>query len=164
MASRNPTEARLCAVALYRPARVGDVAKMSRGDISDGTLHIIQQKTGAELYLPVLPELEQAMRAYPAKGLSLIGTENGQPMSRAALSHMMRAAIRDAGLSAKCVSHGLRKAAMRRLAEQGATEKQIAAVSGHKTLREIERYTAAADQKRLAKDATDKVRGKKRTW
>ena len=116
------------------------------------------------MYLPVLPELEQAMRAYPAKGLSLIGTENGQPMSRAALSHMMRAAIRDAGLSAKCVSHGLRKAAMRRLAEHGATEKQIAAVSGHKTLREIERYTAAADQKRLAKDATDKVRGKKRTW
>ena len=53
---------------------------------------------------------------------------------------------------------------MRRLAEHGATEKQIAAVSGHKTLREIERYTAAADQKRLAKDATDKVRGKKRTW
>jgi len=152
------------ALLLYTGQRVGDVAKMVRADISDGTLHVIQQKTGAELYLPVLPELEQAMRAGPAKGLSLIGTENGQPMSRAALSHMMRAAIRDAGLSAKCVSHGLRKAAMRRLAEHGATGKQIAAVSGHKTLREIERYTAAADQKRLAKDATDKVRGKKRTW
>jgi integrase len=56
-------------------------------------------------------------------------------------------------MPAKCVSHGLRKAAMRRLAEDGSTEKQIAAVSGHKTLREIERYTAAADQRRLAKDA-----------
>ena len=133
--------------------RVGDVAKMRRADIVDEELHVIQDKTGAELYLPIVPKLEQAMKAYPAKGLSLIGNEQGQPLTRAGLSHMMREAIKDAELPAKCVSHGLRKAAMRRLAEDGRTEKQIAAVSGHKTLREIERYTAAADQRRLAKDA-----------
>jgi hypothetical protein len=45
----------------------------------------------------------------------------------------------------------LRKALMRRLAERGATTKQIASVSGHKTLKEVERYTAAADQARLAR-------------
>jgi hypothetical protein len=78
---------------------------------------------------------------------------NGKPTTRAGVSQMMRAAIKDAGLPAKCVSHGLRNATMRRPAEGGKTEKQIAAVSGHKTLREIERYTAAADQRRLAKDA-----------
>ena len=149
------------AMLLYTGQRVGDVAKMNRADIVDGELHVIQQKTGAELYLPIVIDLEQAMKAYPAKGLSLIGNENGKPLSRAALSHLMRAAIKEAGLPAKCVSHGLRKAAMRRLAEDGKTEKQIAAVSGHKTLREIERYTAAADQRRLAKDAMS--RGKKRT-
>jgi integrase len=152
------------ALLLYTGQRVGDVAKMNRADLSDGLLHVIQQKTGAELYLPVLPELEHAMRAYPAKGLTLIGTENGQPLTRPALSHLMRAAIKEASLPAKCVSHGLRKAAMRRLAEHDATDKQIAAVSGHKTLREVERYTAAADQKRLAKSGMDKIRGKKRTW
>jgi enterobacteria phage integrase len=148
------------ALLLCTAQRVGDVAKMTRADIVDGELHVIQQKTGAELYLPVLPELAQAMKAYPAKGLTLIGTEDGRPLSRAALSHLMRDAIAKAELPAKCVSHGLRKAAMRRLAEEGATEKQIAAVSGHKTLREIERYTAAADQRRLAKDA---MGNKKRT-
>ena len=31
-------------------------------------------------------------------------------------------------------------------------------------MHEIERYTAAADQKRLAKSGMDKIRGKKRTW
>jgi integrase len=149
------------ALLLYTGQRVGDVAKMNRADIVEGELHVIQQKTGAELYLPIVPELEQAMKAYPAKGLSLIGNETGRPMTRAGLSQMMRAAIKAAGLPAKCVSHGLRKAAMRRLAESGKTEKQIAAVSGHKTLREIERYTAAADQRRLAKDAMSG--GKKRT-
>ncbi len=146
------------ALLLYTGQRVGDVAKMNMADIVDGELHVIQQKTGAELYLPIVLELEQAMRAYPTNGFALIGKEDGRPMTRAGLSHMMRAAIKDAGLPAKCVSHGLRKAAMRRLAEDGKTEKQIAAVSGHKTLREIERYTAAADQRRLAKDAMSKTR------
>jgi integrase len=133
---------------------------MRRSDIVDGELHVIQQKTGAELYLPVVPELEQAMRGYPAKGLALFGGENGAPLTRAGLSQFMRQAIEEAGLPGKCNSHGLRKAALRRLAEAGKTEKQIAAVSGHKTLREIERYTAAADQRRLARDAMKKPRTK----
>jgi integrase len=141
------------ALLLYTGQRGGDVVKMTRADIVDGELHVIQQKTGAELYLPIRPELTRAMQAYPAKGLTLIGDENGKPISRAALTHMMREAIKEAGLPAKCKPHGLRKAILRRLAEAGKTEKQIAAVSGHKTLREIERYTAAADQRRLAKDA-----------
>jgi integrase len=54
-------------------------------------------------------------------------------------------------------SHGLRKAACRRLAEAGATEKQIAAISGHKSLNEVARYTRAADQERLARDAMRKL-------
>jgi hypothetical protein len=42
---------------------------------------------------------------------------------------------------------------MRRLAEHGSTVKEMQAVSGHKTLGEIERYTRQADQQRLAKKA-----------
>jgi len=52
-------------------------------------------------------------------------------MTRDALTQFMADAIAEAGLPAKCVSHGLRKAAMRRLAEAGKTVSQIAAVSGH---------------------------------
>ena len=46
---------------------------------------------------------------------------------------------------------------MRILAESDATAKQIAGISGHKTLREIERYTKAADQRKLARAAISKV-------
>jgi integrase len=49
-----------------------------------------------------------------------------------------------------CVAHGLRKAACRRLAEAGCSSKVIAAISGHLSLREVERYTRAAEQKRMA--------------
>ena len=38
---------------------------------------------------------------------------------------------------------------MRRLAEYGSSSKEIASMSGHRTLREIERYTAKADQPNL---------------
>ena len=50
-------------------------------------------------------------------------------------------------------STGLGKAAARRLAEAGCTAHQIAAITGHRTLKEVQRYTVAADQKRLARDA-----------
>jgi integrase len=42
---------------------------------------------------------------------------------------------------------------MRRMAELGYSVHQIAAWSGHKSLREVQRYTEAADQRRLARDA-----------
>jgi integrase len=145
------------ALLLYTGQRVGDVAKMNRADISEGLIHVVQQKTGAELWLPIHPELERAMKACPAKGLALIGDANGRPIKRAALSALMRSVIKESELSSRCVSHGLRKAAMRRLAEADGTAKRIAAVSGHKTLREIERYTKAADQKKLARAAIDKL-------
>jgi enterobacteria phage integrase len=149
------------ALLLYTGQRVGDVAKMNRADISQGMILVVQEKTGAEVWVPIHHELQRAMKACPAKGLSLIGKENGQPLKRAALSALMRAAIKDAELPKRCVSHGLRKAMMRRLAESDATAKQIAGISGHKTLKEIERYTKAADQKKLAIAAMDKLRAKK---
>lgn len=52
---------------------------------------------------------------------------------------------------------GLRKAAVRRLAEAGCNALQIAAITGHKTLKEVSRYTAAADQGSLASDAVEKL-------
>jgi len=146
------------ALYLYTCQRGGDVAKMTRADIVDGELHVIQQKTGAELYLPFVRELQQALAAYPARGLNLFGRKDGRPMTRNALTRFMKEAVREAGLPAKCVPHGLRKAGLRRLAEAGKTVNQMAAVSGHKSLAEVQRYTAAADQRRLASDAMENKR------
>src|ERR1700761_565387 len=138
---------------LYTTQRVGDVCKMRRADLVAGELHVIQQKTGTELYLPFVEEIQRALAACSIKGLTLFVREDGKQMTRAGLTSFMRDAVEKAGLPAKCVAHGLRKAGMRRLAEAGKTEKQIAAVSGHKSLREIQRYTEAADQRKLARDA-----------
>jgi hypothetical protein len=47
---------------------------------------------------------------------------------------------------------------MRRLAEDGGTTHELMAISGHRTLSEVQRYTDAADQKRLADQAMAKRR------
>ncbi len=142
---------------LYTGQRVGDVAAMRRSDIRNGAIHLTPEKTGDDLVVPQViplhPNLLRSMKACPAKGLTLIGQANGRPISGAGLSSIIERAARKAGLPDKCVPHGLRKARMRRLAERGATTKEIASVSGHKTLKEVERYTMAADQARLARAA-----------
>src|SRR5262249_22774848 len=58
----------------------------------------------------------------------------------------------------KLSPHGLRKAACVRLAHAGCSTKEIAAISGHKSLHEIERYTRDAEQARLARSAMARLR------
>jgi integrase len=141
------------ALLLFTGQRGGDVVRMKRSDVSRGAIKVIQDKHGADLEIELHPEVLAALKAYPAKGLTLIGDENGRHIKRATLTNMMRVAIAEAGLPDRCKAHGLRKAIMRRLAERGASAKVMASISGHKTLKEVERYSAAADQAGLARAA-----------
>lgn len=145
------------ALLLYTAQRGGDVARMRRQDIVKGAIQVTQEKTGAELTIPIHPNLHAALKAYPAKGMTLLGDQAGRPISRPALTHLMKTAAAAAGLPARCLPHGLRKSAMRRLAEAGGTVKELQSVSGHGTLKEVERYTKAADQRLLSKAAIRKL-------
>jgi integrase len=148
------------ALLLYTGQRGGDVVRMQRADISDGRIRVAQDKTRKgttnELLIPIHPALARALQAGPVVGMTHIITDaRGRPLQR--LTKIMAAAVKTAGLPPRCVAHGLRKAALRRLAEAGSTTKQIAAVSGHRSLSEIERYTARADQAGLAQAAISKL-------
>ncbi|MCH7544708.1 MAG: tyrosine-type recombinase/integrase, partial [Proteobacteria bacterium] len=46
--------------------------------------------------------------------------------------------------------HGLRYTAATKLAEAGCSNKEIASITGHKSLAMIEKYTRDADQERLS--------------
>jgi integrase len=140
-------------VLLYTAQRVGDAVKMQRSDIRNGVITVVQEKTGTEVFIPLHPALARSIKAGPSNGVYLIGDKNGRPINRRALTVLISVATKAAGLPAACVAHGLRKAALRRLAEHGATSKEMQAISGHKSLAEIERYTQQADQRRLAKAA-----------
>ncbi len=148
------------ALLLYTGQRGGDVVKILRSDIVDGRIRVAQDKarkgTTNELMIPIHPALARALQAGPVVGMQHIITDaRGKPLR--ALTDLIEAAVKRAGLPARCVAHGLRKAALRRLAEHGSTTKEIAAVSGHRSLSEIERYTARADQAGLARAAIAKL-------
>lgn len=151
------------ALLLHTAQRCGDVVRMRRADISGGAIAVVQQKTGVALSIPIHPELMAALKAGPRNGLNLIGALNGRPISSQTLTKLMKRAAAAGGLPPECLPHGLRKAQMRRLAESGASTKQIASISGHKTLHEVERYTAAADQRRLSRGAIAKLKPRSRT-
>src|SRR5262245_5730587 len=150
-------------VLLYTAQRVGDVVRIQRSDIRYGVITLVQQKTGTEVFVPLHAALARSIKAGPTKGLHLIGDKNGRPITPRRLSDMNSTAGKAASLAPQCVAHGLRKAALRRLAEHGATSKEIQAVSGHRSLREIERYTQRADQQRLARAAIRTLPDKDRT-
>ena len=61
-----------------------------------------------------------------------------------------------AGLS-ECSAHGLRKACARRLAEASGTAPEIMAVTGHKTLAEVQRCTETAMREGLVDLAHPKL-------
>jgi integrase len=147
------------ALLLYTGQRGGDVVNMLRSDANKGSIRVVQQKTGEELLIAVHPALTRAIKAAPANGVYLMGDLHGRKITRGALTRLMRRAAEAAGLPPRCVAHGLRKAAMRRLAEHSASTKEIAAVSGHATLKEVERYTKKADQARLSKAAIARLPG-----
>jgi integrase len=145
------------ALLLYTAQRGGDVVRLRRSDIKGGVIRLVQQKTGEEVFIDIHPALARAIEAGPSLGLTLIGDRYGRPIKRGRLTALIASAVAAAGLPPRCVAHGLRKAGLRRLAEHGATTKEIAAVSGHRTLKEVERYTSKADQQRLARAAIQRL-------
>jgi integrase len=145
------------ALLLYTGQRRSDVVRMGRQHIRDGVLHVRQLKTGAELALPVHADLQAIIAESAAGHMTFLVTEFGKPFTSAGFGNWFREQCDMANLR-HCSAHGLRKAAARRLAEAGCTEHEIASITGHASLREITRYTKAADQKRLATAAMEKVK------
>ena len=152
------TRARLALMLLLHTGqRRSDVVRMGRQHVRDGVLHVRQQKTGIELAIPLHSALAAVIAEPPAEHLTLLTTQTGKPFSAAGFGNWFRDRCNEAGLP-RCSAHGLRKAAARRLAEAGCTTHEIAAITGHASLSEVQRYTKAADQARLARAAMDKAR------
>jgi integrase len=141
------------ALLLYTAQRRGDVVRLGRQHVRDGVLTVRQQKTGAALAIPVHRDLAAIMDATASDHLTLLTTKTGKPYAPNDFSEQFREWCNAAGLPKECSAHGLRKAACRRLAEAGCSAPEIAAISGHATLSELQRYTKAVDQALMARNA-----------
>jgi integrase len=150
-------------LALHTGQRRGDIVRMGWQHVRGERISVCQQKTGRRLAIPLHPELACALAAAPGNNLTFLVTEFGAPFTAAGFGNWFRDRCNEAGLP-QCSLHGLRKAACRRLAEAGCSANEIAAISGHASLREVARYTAAASQQHLAEQALDRqLRAERRT-
>jgi integrase len=148
------------ALLLHTGQRRSDVVRMGRQHVRDGMLRVRQDKTGTELVIPLNAQLVEAIAAAAGGNLTFLTTHLGRPFSPQGFSYWFGRACDAAGLLPQCRAHGLRKSAARRLAEAGCTEHEIAAITGHASLHEVQRYTRGADQRRLAISAMSKIKGR----
>jgi integrase len=139
------------ALLLYTGQRASDVKAMSWQDTDATAIYVVQGKTGEKLWIPRHPELARVLRAWPQGNGAILTTSFGKPFSDHGFSNFMADKIGKAGLPDHCVTHGLRKAAARRLAEAGCSSKEIASITGHTTLKEIERYTNSSSDRPAAR-------------
>lgn len=141
------------ALLLYTGQRRSDVVHMGPPSRIGDTIKVRQIKTGAVVLIPIHPRLREVLDAWCGDTTTYLATRTGAVSSSNGFYNQFTDWRAEAGLPAGLAPHGLRKAAARRLAEAGCTPHQIAAVTGHQTLSEVERYTRAVSQEKLARQA-----------
>lgn len=140
-------------------ARISDVVRIGPGHVGrDGVLAFRQVKTRENAFVPwscPLPAYAAARAAdrqimheaiAPLAGHMTFLQALGRSRSHKAAGHAIAEAARKIGIDK--TAHGLRKLRAQTLAEDGATVSQIAAWTGHRSLSEVQHYTAAADRRR----------------
>ena len=123
--------------------------------VRDGKIAVRQEKTNTPLLIPIAAELADALALVTRINITFLLTE-AERCSQQQASAIVSRSLRLGGLP-QCSAHELRKLAATRLANAGCSEREIIAITGHKSVSEVSRYVKAADQDRLAEQAITKI-------
>lgn len=151
---------------LHTGQRRSEIVRLPMPKSAGEPFRLMQEKTSAtvdretpdRLEIPLTSILWEEIQRHERRPMLLV-TSFGKPFTANGYGNWFRDACQAAGLPKRCSSHGLRKSAAKDLAEAGCSAHEIQAITGHKSLKEVERYTRAAEQKRLAKSALSKRDG-----
>ena len=142
-------------LAIGTGQRIQDVLDMRWSDIEGDGINVKQNKTGAELYIPFTARLSDFLAKTPKEGLWIATTTNGRKMPYNTAEQRFRA-LRKAVGGEGYVMHGWRYTAAHHLALAGCTDAEIAAITGHKSLEMVAKYSRKASQRGLAETAQRK--------
>ncbi len=135
-----------------------DLVRLGRPHLQGGLLSIRRLKTDAPAEIPILPELQVELDRLPTAQLTFLMTAYGKSFTANGFGNRFREWCDEAGLPKRYNSHGLRKAGATRGAEAGWTDHEIMAWGGWTSLSEVQRYTKAANRRKLARGAVHKLR------
>ena len=141
-------------IALYTGARRSDIIRLGRphvrGQVLRWTAYKGRRKDPMPIEIDILPPLAEALARGPLGEVTWLQNELGRPFTHAGFGNWFADRCAEAGLP-HCSAHGLRKAGATRAAENGATAHMLMAMFGWKTLAQAERYTRAAERRKMAK-------------
>lgn len=136
--------------------RISDLRILGRQHVKKGILVFETVKTGVLCELPIPVELHAAL---PRDNMTFLLSDAGRPFeSDKALSQRVAKWFRQAGVEG-ITAHGVRKWRATKMAEAGATEYQLMASFGWRDPKEARPYVQAANRKRLAQEAAEKIAG-----
>ena len=153
LTDKNDLFRRAVTLALYTGQRPGDVCAMTWGAIKGDMIEVRQEKTGARLDIPMHPDLMEMLATSPRSDRHLhilSNTQGGRLTAEAFLPWCQRFGRKN---GFRCTPHGLRKNATIALFEAGCETAQVAAITGHRSLRMLEHYAKGRNQKVLARSA-----------
>jgi integrase/recombinase XerD len=156
------TQARLAMeLTLHTAGRREDAVRLGPQHMKNGRFRFTQAKNEVRnpnvVDIPLDQELTRVIAATITGPFTLLITKYGRPFTAAGFGNRFKEWCREAGLS-HLSAHGLRKARAVQLAEHRCTPHEIMAITGHRSLSEVQRYTQAVQRRRLADDALVKVR------
>ena len=135
--------------------RRGDAATVGWQHVQNGIIHIKAGKNKVDLYIPILPALEAALRAGPTGDMSFVTSQYGRPMTKESLGNEFRKWWNAAGV--KKSAHGIRKLAATVIADNGGSEQELQALFGWTTNTMSAIYTREANRKRQSLQAAFKL-------
>jgi integrase len=141
------------ALALYSGQRQSDVLGMTWNDVKDGLIAVKQGKTKKHLWIPVHRDLATVLVEMPRRSVRILTNSRGRPWTADGFRvswrvELMRPQMED--LRAKrLVFHGLRKSAVVMLLEAGATDAEVAAITGQ-SREMVAHYSRQVSQRKLA--------------
>ena len=138
-------------ILFFTGLRKSDAIKAGRQHVRTGVLTIRTAKTGETVSIPIIPELAQSIEAGPVGDLTFIVHGGKQALTSGSFEVWFRRAAGCPGSS-----HGLRKTLTTRLANMGASEKELEARSGWRGGGMASHYTRKANRVRLTGKAMDR--------
>ena len=141
------------ALLRYLGVRRSDLVRLGRQHVRDGVLTFTaakgKRRSPVKLELPIPAQLRAIIEQSDVGDMTYLMTEQGRAFSVKGIGAWFRSRCHEAGVADRS-AHGLRKAAAVALADAGATAHQLMSWFGWRSIKEAERYTRAANQKKLA--------------
>lgn len=136
-AQRNPWVAPLVRLALETAMRQGELLTLrwERVDLARRTAYLPETKNGTPRTVPLSPTAPRVLKAMPRDVSGRVF-----PLTQSAVAQAWERAIQRADIEVLRF-HDLRHEATSRLFEKGLNLMEVAAITGHKTLQMLKRYT-----------------------